>query len=35
VISGHQPKDEVDVTYRRDGSSHTVTVTLGTRSAAS
>ena len=34
AIVAHQPGDEVAVTYVRDGASHTVTVALGTRSAA-
>jgi putative serine protease PepD len=31
AISDHQPGDSVSVTYTRDGSSHTVTVTLANR----
>jgi putative serine protease PepD len=35
TVSGHEPGDKVTVTYTRDGSSHTVTVTLGTRPSSS
>ena len=31
VIDGKKPGDTMKVTYVRDGESHTVTVTLGTR----
>jgi putative serine protease PepD len=31
AVDAHRPGDTVTVTYRRDGSSHTVRVTLGTR----
>jgi putative serine protease PepD len=31
AIDAHKPGDEVSVTYKRGGSEHTVTVTLGTR----
>jgi putative serine protease PepD len=34
VISSHQPGDTVSVTYTRDGSSHTVTATLGSKSSS-
>jgi putative serine protease PepD len=34
VISGHKPGDKVSVTYTRDGASHTVTATLGSKSAS-
>jgi putative serine protease PepD len=35
TVSGHRPGDKVTVTYTRNGSSHTVTVTLGTRPSSS
>jgi putative serine protease PepD len=31
AIDAHKPGDKVSVTYKRDGSEHSVTVTLGTR----
>ena len=31
AIDAHKPGDKVTVTYKRGGSEHTVTVTLGTR----
>jgi putative serine protease PepD len=31
AVDGHRPGDEVTLTYERDGSSHTVRLTLGTR----
>ena len=31
AIDAHKPGDKVSVTYKRGGSEHTVTVTLGTR----
>ena len=31
AIGAHNPGDSVSVTYTRDGSSHTVTVTLASR----
>ena len=31
AIGAHKPGDSVSVTYTRDGSSHTVTVTLASR----
>ena len=31
AIDAHKPGDQVTVTYKRGGSEHTVTVTLGTR----
>ena len=31
AIDAHKPGDKITVTYKRDGSEHTVTVTLGTR----
>jgi S1-C subfamily serine protease len=33
IIAAHQPGDQVAVTYRRGGSTHTATVTLGTQPA--
>jgi putative serine protease PepD len=35
AVADKQPGDKVEVTYTRNGSSHTVTVTLGTRPAQS
>jgi putative serine protease PepD len=35
TVSGHRPGDKVTVTYTRNGSSHAVTVTLGTRPSSS
>jgi len=35
TVSGHKPGDKVTLTYTRNGSSHTVTVTLGTRPSSS
>jgi putative serine protease PepD len=35
AISGHRPGDRVTLTYTRNGSEHTVTVTLGTRPSSS
>jgi len=35
VVADHEPGDEVDVTYERDGEPTTVTVTLGERPAVS
>ena len=32
AVSTHQPGDQVDVAYQRDGQHHSVTVTLGKRS---
>ena len=34
AIAGHQPGDEVKVTYVRNGDVHSVAVTLGTRDPA-
>ena len=35
AIATHQPGDDVEVTYQRDGQEHTVTVSLDTRSPTS